>query len=298
MFTEVGSQYGADDPGASWGVSTADYDDDGDMDIYVVNGEQGNTLLRNDRFEFTDVSSSAGVGDEGMGRGSCWGDADGDGDMDLYVTNVGADVMYRNDGGVFTDVTSFIGLGDTGSGNSCSFVDFDNDGDLDLIVSTGTSLLMYLNDGAGMFTEVSDLIGLSGGLGIGVACGDYDGDGDLDVFVSRSNYGDDLLFENAGSANSWLNVDLRGWMSERNGNGARVEAWVGTRVYARDVANGAGLYSQNSITSELGLGREAVIDSLIVKWPSSWRTRLYNVSTEQNLSISEGGYHKVPVVWE
>jgi hypothetical protein len=297
-FVEVGSQYGVDDPGASWGVSIADYDSDGDADIYVVNAEQGNTLYRNDGPGFTDVSSSAGVDDEGTGRGSAWGDADGDGDMDLYVTNVGADVMYRNDGGVFTDVTAASGLGNTGSGTGCSLIDYDNDGDQDLLVATGTALLMYLNDGAGTFTEVGDVVGLSGGLGMGVACGDYDDDGDLDVFVSRSNYGDDLLFENQGNDNSWLNVNLRGWMSERNGAGARVEAWVGTRVFARDVVNGAGLYSQNSITCELGVGREAVIDSLIVNWPSHWRTRLYNVSSEQNLSISEGGYYKAPVVWE
>jgi hypothetical protein len=268
------------------------------MDLYVVNGEQENSLYRNDGLSFTDVSEAAGVDDAGMGRGSCWGDVDGDGDMDLYVTNSGADVMYRNDGGVFTDVTLSSGLGDPGSGNSCEFFDYDNDGDKDLIVTTGTSVLLYLNDGAGIFAEVGEVIGLFGGLGVGVACGDYDDDGDLDVFVSRSNYGDDLMFENQGNNNSWLNVELQGWMSERNGIGARIEAWAGSRLFVREVTAGSGLYSQSSMTSELGVGRQAVIDSLIVKWPSSWRTRLYDISSEQTLTISEGGYHKVPVAWE
>ena len=149
-----------------------------------------------------------------------------------------------------------------------------------------------------MFAEVGTVVGLSGGLGVGVACGDYDNDGDLDVYVSRSNYGDDLLFENTGNSNSWLNVDLRGWMSERNGIGARIEAWVGTRVFTRDVVTGTGLYSQNSMTSELGVGSETVIDSLIVKWPSSKRTKLVNVSSEQNLFITESGIHKIPVLWD
>jgi hypothetical protein len=233
-----------------------------------------------------------------VGRGSAWGDMDGDGDMDLYVTNVGADVLYRNDGGVFTDVTESSGLGDGGSGSGCSFVDYDNDGDQDLLVVTGARLFLYLNDGVGSFVEVSGLVGLSGGLGVGAACGDYDGDGDLDVYVSRSNDADDLLFANEGGGNSWLSVALRGWMSGRNGVGARVQAWVGGRMYVREVAPVSGLYSQNSLTSELGVGRESVIDSLIVRWPSSKVTRLYNISVDQGLAITEGGFYKTPVVWE
>jgi hypothetical protein len=295
-FEEVGMLYGADDAGAGVGVSVADYDNDGDSDLYIVNSaEDGNVLLRNDSPGFTDVSVAAGVGDTGTGRGSCWADADGDGDMDLYVTNAGADVYYRNDGGVFTNATAVAGLGDTGAGNGCGFVDYDNDGDQDLIVLTGTALLLYLNDGAGTFAEVSDLIGLSGGLGVGVATGDYDADGDLDIFVARSNYVDDLLFENLGNGNSWLNVDLRGWMSDRKGTGARIEAWIGTRVFVRDVVTGTGLYSQDSYTVELGVGREAMVDSLIIEWPSGKRVTVTDVATEQDLTFTEGGQHAIPM---
>jgi hypothetical protein len=207
-------------------------------------------------------------------------------------------VLYRNDGGVFTDITARAGLDGTSSGYSCSFFDYDNDSDQDLIVTTGAALLLYLNDGAGIFSEVGGMIGLAGGLGVGVACGDYDDDGDLDVFVTRSNYTDDLLFRNTGNANSWVNVNLRGFLSDRNGIGARIEAWIGTQVLLRDVQTGTGLYSQNSITTEIGVGREAVIDSIIVEWPSGRRTKLVDVASEQSIRISERGKYKIPLPWE
>jgi hypothetical protein len=298
-FAEVGAAWGVDDTGAATGVSVADYDNDGDSDIYVVNmAGDANILYRNDGGVFTDVSGPAGVGDTGNGRGSTWGDVDGDGDMDLFVANDGADVLYRNDGGVFTDITARAGLDGTSSGYSCSFFDYDNDSDQDLIVTTGAALLLYLNDGAGIFSEVGGMIGLAGGLGVGVACGDYDDDGDLDVFVTRSNYTDDLLFRNTGNANSWVNVNLRGFLSDRNGIGARIEAWIGTQVLLRDVQTGTGLYSQNSITTEIGVGREAVIDSIIVEWPSGRRTKLVDVASEQSIRISERGKYKIPLPWE
>jgi hypothetical protein len=286
-----------DDPGAGIGVSVVDYDNDGDSDIYVVN-MGNNVLYRNDNGVFTDVSGAAGVDHSGTGRGSCWADIDGDRDMDLFVANDGADVMYLNDSGVFAEVTGVSGVGDTGSGSGCTFLDYDRDGDQDLIVVTGTALLMYLNDGAGTFVEVADLIGMSGGLGAGVACGDIEGDGDQDVYVSCTNYVDDQLFANAGNGNTWLNVSLRGSFNDKNGIGARMEAWVGNRVYLRDVVAGAGFCSQNSIESEFGLMRETSVDSLIVRWPDGRRSKLLNISADQSIVISDGGFLAVPVEWE
>jgi hypothetical protein len=298
MFHEAGSLLGVDDPGAGVGVSVADYDNDGDSDIYVVNSSGGaNVLYRNDGGMFTDVTGSAGVGNTGNGRGSSWGDVDGDGDMDLFVANDGADVLYRNDGGVFTDVTAASGVSNTGAANGCAFVDYDRDGDQDLIVVTGTASYMYLNDGAGSFMEVGGLIGLTGGLGAGVACGDIEGDGDQDVYVSCTNSGDDHLFANGGNGNSWLNVSLRGTFNDRNGIGARVEAWVGNRRYVRDVVTGTGFLSQSSIVSEFGLMRATVVDSLIVRWPDGRKTKLENISADQSIGVSDGGALAVPVEW-
>ena len=128
------------------GAAFLDYDGDGDMDLYIVNGADlpgsetvpapTNALYRNDgtgRFE--DVTTLAGVGHTGYGVGCAVGDYDNDGDPDIYITNLGANTLYRNDGdGTFKDVTTLAGVGDSRWGTSCAFVDFDGDGLLDLYI--------------------------------------------------------------------------------------------------------------------------------------------------------------------
>ena len=129
--------------GAAW----FDYDQDGDLDIYFVNGADlpemrsdvppTNALYRNNGDgSFTDVTSDAGVGDAGYGFGCCAGDYDNDGFSDLYVTNFGQNLLYHNNGdGSFTDMTDEAGVGDSRWGTSAAFADYDNDGDIDLFVA-------------------------------------------------------------------------------------------------------------------------------------------------------------------
>ena len=129
------------------GAGFADYDNDGHIDLYVVNNpgpldveiteaSPGNVLYRNNGDStFTDITEKAGVGDRGYGMGCIFGDYDNDGYLDLYVTNYGPNVLYRNNGdGTFTDVTEKAGVGETQWGTGAAFGDYDNDGDLDLYV--------------------------------------------------------------------------------------------------------------------------------------------------------------------
>jgi len=129
------------------GAGFSDYDGDGDLDIYLVNGQpleraEGdqpprNRLYRNDgRARFTDVTALAGVGDTGWGAGCVFGDIDNDGDPDLFVTNYGPNVLFLNNGdGTFTDISAEAGLDDARWGESAGFGDLDGDGFLDLYVT-------------------------------------------------------------------------------------------------------------------------------------------------------------------
>ncbi len=127
------------------GVGLLDYNNDGYLDIYFVNGNHllpapspdiTNHLYRNNGDgTFTDVTERAGVGDATFGQGCCVGDYDNDGDADLFVSNCGPNVLYRNNGnGTFTDVTKAAGVEDQHWGQTCSFLDYDGDGWLDLYV--------------------------------------------------------------------------------------------------------------------------------------------------------------------
>jgi len=224
----------------SAGLALFDYNGDGDIDIYFLNGAplEGtkcdmapkNGLYRNEGgWRFTDVTEEAGVGDTGYGLGVAVGDYDNDGDLDIYLNNYGTNVLYRNNGdGTFTDVTEKAGV-DNGFqvGAGTCFLDMDKDGDLDLYVSnyldfsyekhvsTATGGFpvyanprfyaplpdtLYRNNGDGTFTDVSKASGVGehAGWGMGIVCGDYDNDGDTDVFIGN-DVGENFLFENDGT---------------------------------------------------------------------------------------------------
>ena len=173
-----------------------DYDGDGDLDIYLVNGslqtEDGqdqtphNVLYRNDGDNtFTDVTNEAGIGSTAYGVGAAVGDYDNDGYIDLYVTNFGEDQLYRNNGdGTFREVTTHARVGNSNWGTSCAFADVDNDGHLDLYVANYAAYTpendirceergvhvycgphaypavhdtFYKNNGDGTFTDISAL---------------------------------------------------------------------------------------------------------------------------------------------
>jgi hypothetical protein len=132
----------------SAGLALFDYDNDGDIDIYFLNGAPmkgtivkeipKNALYRNDgNWKFTDVTKESGLGDAGHGLGVAVGDYDNDGYLDVYLNNYGPNVLFRNNGdGTFTDVTKKTGV-ENGSqvGAGANFLDIDKDGDLDLFVS-------------------------------------------------------------------------------------------------------------------------------------------------------------------
>jgi hypothetical protein len=152
----TGQYYVAEEMGA--GVALFDYDNDGDLDVFVVQGgplgEKSpadtpgyptSRLFRNDltrgadgkpRLRFTDVTAQAGVGLRAYGMGVAVGDYDNDGDLDLLVTSFGPETLFRNNGnGTFTDATGEAGVSDPLWSPSATFFDYDRDGDLDLFIA-------------------------------------------------------------------------------------------------------------------------------------------------------------------
>ncbi len=184
------------DPSNSRGCPWGDYDNDGDLDLYISN-KGGNKLLRNDgNGSFVDVTTPP-LDDGSTGQTAAWADYDNDGDLDLYVVNNGPNRLFRNDSAaVFTDVTAGP-LGDASWGMGMAWGDYDGDGDMDIYVANydGANILLE-NQGSGVFTDATTPVIECPVPSYGAAWGDYDNDGDLDLYVT--NEGANRLFRNYG----------------------------------------------------------------------------------------------------
>jgi hypothetical protein len=213
---------------AAW----ADYDGDGDLDLYVGHEHSGDEpypsqLFRNDGGRFANVTEAMGVENLRMAKAVTWGDYDGDGDPDLYVSNYGFNRLYRNDRDCFVDVAESAGvLGPDGWTFATWFFDYDNDGDLDLYFGdyrTGVAAVaasyfgtpveegnphLYRNEGGGRFAEVSRAMGLvRPQLPMGANYGDLDNDGWLDFYLGTGDPSLQSLVPNA----MYRNVSGRGF---------------------------------------------------------------------------------------
>jgi penicillin amidase len=183
----------------------ADFDMDGDLDLYVGFRGQMSRLYRNDNGTFVDVAAAVGLAEANEVRAASWGDYDDDGDPDLFVGYAGRgstvpNRLYRNDGGSrFIDVGRQVGVDVTGTSRQASFIDYDNDGDTDLFVAfRDRPNMLHRNDG-GTFVEVAADVGLADPRKtVGVAWFDMESDGDLDAFVANQDGDLNGFFRNDG----------------------------------------------------------------------------------------------------
>ena len=191
--------------GTSFTNAVADYDGDGDLDLFVGFGGVPNRLYRNDGGTLVDVGAAAGVNAARAVRSAAWGDYDGDGDPDLLVGFApGAEsvlALYRNDRGTFTNVTAAAGVAiPTGGVRQFSFVDFDGDDDLDLTVAFRDRANVVFRNADGAFRDVSDSLGLADPRkSVGALWVDVDEDGDLDYLVANQDGDANALFRNDGA---------------------------------------------------------------------------------------------------
>ena len=197
------------DSGTGHGVTFADFNGDGLLDIYMVNwGNQPNFLfINNGDGTFTNRAEAYGVTVPlGSDRGVSAADFDNDGDMDFYVSSGGHNYFFRNDNNQrFTNITYSANVSDGGEGMNVCFGDYDNDGDLDLLITNqdyGENQLFH-NNGDGTFSKVTEQAGLGNHkYSNGAAFFDYDNDGYPDIFIARGtrdkNYSG-LLYHNNGN---------------------------------------------------------------------------------------------------
>ena len=292
-------------------VSWADYDNDGDQDIFVHNDGAGfasiNRLYKNNGDgTFTRVTGLIFDTDSFLRpRTSSWGDIDNDGDLDLYVGSQAGgianyDRLYQNNGdGTFTSLTSNV-VAEIGTNTyGSSFGDIDNDGDLDLIVINSGANSVFLNNGTGMFTKygVQEMITHPAIFEIGGSIVDFDQDGFLDVYPPKgfTNTVDlpNFLYKNTATASpskNWIEVRLAGVQSNSAAIGARVIVTTTSpaRTQIREISTRTGYGSANSLIAHFGLGTATTVTNIQVKWPSSGIIQnLANVTSNQLITIKE-----------
>ncbi len=280
-FTDVAIDLGVTRPIGSFATWFFDYDNDGDLDLFV-----------------NDYSTPvAEVAASLFGRPAAAGNP----------------VLYRNDGPRFTDVSAEVGLTRPAIPMGANYGDLDNDGYPDLYLGTGSPdfdaqvpNLMYRNDRGRGFEDVT----WAGGFGHlqkghGVAFGDLDNDGDQDLFHQLGGaypydaFGN-ALFENPGTGGQrWLTLRLVGDEANRFGVGARIEVAVREGEGRRTVhalAGSGGSFGGSSLQQEIGLGAADGVETLTVRWPGSGAVQVFTgVAMDRFYELVEGRDQLVPL---
>ncbi len=319
-FTDVSIESGvAAQAGPGMGTVCADYDRDGDTDIFVGNDVAENFLYRNDGTgKFEEVGLLAGIaydarGSEHGSMGMDFGDYDNDGRLDLHQTSYQDEpaLLYRNLGeGIFEDVTFVTGAGARTFGEVTwgnGLVDFDNDGDRDLMIVCGhlydnverfddaasylAQNILLMNTGEGKFVDVSDRSG--DGLAVrlssrGAGFDDLDNDGDIDVVILNSRGEPTILRNDSPPGNHWIQIRLQGTKTNRDGIGARVKVIAGDLTQVDEVHSGRGYQSHYGMRLHFGLGKHDRVDRIEVRWIGGGVDVWENVEVDQMVRIKEG----------
>lgn len=294
------------DNSGNYGVVWSDYDNDGDIDMYLSKCRQGvssssdprriNKLMRNNGDgTFTDVAPSLGMAFGEQSWAADFGDIDNDGDLDCFVGNHAAPsyLMRNNGNGTFTNISSAAGISSiTWMIIQNVFRDFNNDGWVDLLL-TGQKHELWLNNRNGTFTLAANPFGLQGIESCAV--GDLNRDGFTDVYAGYASLYNapntakpDKLFLSTPNGNGFYSITLQGVRSNRNGSGARIELQGPWGTQVREVRSGESYGVTHSFTQIFGMGNAGIASRLKVRWPSGVVDEAANVRANQFVTLKEG----------
>jgi enediyne biosynthesis protein E4 len=320
-FEDVTRKAGLYDPTTkSLGVALIDYNNDGNLDLFVANDTQPNRLYQNTgKGTFIDVGMTAGVAfnEAGVARAGMGADAadyDGSGRQSLVIGNFSNEMMalYSNEGtGLFIDEapTSTIGKASLLTLTfGCFFFDFDMDGLLDIFAANGhvaddistvqprvtyaEPAHLFRNLGNKKFEEVTATAGAALRQPVvarGAAYADYDNDGDLDLLVTTNNGPARLLRNDGGNRNHSIRIRAVGTTSNRDAIGARIRVLTDSGAsIASMVKTGSSYCSQSELPVTVGLGARTTIKAVEVTWPTGRKETVTGVRADEAITIEEG----------
>ncbi|HRI33150.1 MAG TPA: FG-GAP-like repeat-containing protein [Saprospiraceae bacterium] len=255
VFTKLTNGPLLNDGGKTMSSSWGDYDNDGDLDVFLANDQGNDGLFRNEgHFNFTKITTDTVSNCGGNSFSSAWSDIDNDGDLDLFVTNsfgtttLWPNFLFLNNGnGSFTRVGNTAPATDLDWSYGCAFGDYDNDGFEDLAVAT-----------------------------------------------CRYNSVDrpDLLYHNDGNSNNWITIKLVGTTTNKSAVGTkiRVKANInGNPVWQmRELSAQTSYCGQNDLRPHFGLGNATNIDSIKLEWLNGTVEYYTNITTNQFITIVQG----------
>jgi hypothetical protein len=292
----------------NYGSTWTDFDNDGDIDFYITKCRQGvndpndprrwnRLFVNNGSGVYTDQAATYGVQNREQSWSSDFADIDNDGDLDLITVNHSTTAqLFLNDGtGHYTDATAGSGLQYSNFFLQSKCEDLDNDTYIDLLCVEGN--YYFHNNGNGTFTRITTLLPhpTTSHTLHSFAMGDMNHDGAIDIYasygtsyVTPSTSRDDELYLNNGNSNKWINFELEGSTSNRDGVGARVTIFGPWGRQMREIRAGESYGIVNSFICHFGLGANQVVDSTVVRWPSGTVDKFYNLAADQWLKVAEG----------
>lgn len=276
-----------------------DYNRDGWQDLFVANDRSPffNAMYRNQDGTFSDTSDPLGLFENIWSMSTSAADYDNDGDLDLYVSNAweGHRLYNQNDDGTFYNVAGESGIYDINFAWAAQWIDYNLDGLQDLYICYEPHVLgsdginqMLVNDGELFFYDNSMGLDVLATESHSTALGDWNEDGVFDIFCYNEEPDVSTLWTSGEVQGTYLKVGLTGVISNRDAIGSFITIWVNGGQQLRHTYCGEGYLTQNSSKEIFGLDGATSVDSLQVIWPSGLIDMLYDIPSNQCISVIEG----------